>query len=239
MKFFLQLLILFFLGSCKPNSEKKIILNNIMDVNKEIKQLFEQHRHQVTLDKNLVLPHFKEKVTIDSKVNFFQFPNGVNSKLDIIINFQDGRKVIESFGDIGTTKEEAVKNNLKNFVINDFHVITSALNDSFDDEVTTEEWNINDKIYQAYIGNFGRKGNLEIPENTFNKIEEIVKKQDFNEKYHWIRFYYGKINQEPAIIEFLVDNKKNHQAEEIISKLDWQDTNEYASVRNFIILKKK
>ena len=184
-------------------------------------------------------PAFKEKVVIDSRLTTNEFTNGVNSQLDIVVEFQNGRKIVESFGDIGTTKKEVIENNLKNFVANDFHVMINALNNTVDDNITFEEWGINNQKYEAYIGNFGSKGNFKIPDDVFITIEEIIKKQEFKEEYHWVRFFYANLNHKPAEIEFMIDNERNNEAEKKMENLNWDKNEAYYSLRNFIIFKKK
>jgi len=155
MKYKIAFLTLLSIFGCKPNSEKKTMdLNNSNTLNNEVKQLIEKHGYNVVADNELLVPNFKEKVILDSKFSINEFPNGVTTQLDIFVKFPNGRKIIESFGDVGATQKEALENNLKNFITNDFHVIINALNNTIDDNITLEEWKINSQKYKAYIGNF-------------------------------------------------------------------------------------
>ncbi|WP_179377394.1 DUF6348 family protein [Winogradskyella wichelsiae] len=213
----------------------------IKELDTSIIEMFKAHNIETSSDENGIINiNTKEKITIENNLIFQDYPESYSSRLDMKIQLVDDRVIYESFGDIGKSKLIASQQNLLNFTKNDFHVILNAFNDSTDEQITIEEWTIGNSKYKVFIGNYGIKSSDEfnIPEKTFEKIEELVKSQNLQNNTHWVRFFYCNLNGEPFETEFLIDNELYTNGITEMEKLDWEKLDKYYSVRNFMILRK-
>ncbi|MEA3445855.1 MAG: DUF6348 family protein [Bacteroidota bacterium] len=235
------LVVLPFIGCMTDVKHSKKYHNDINNANTAIAELLKSHNIEYELKADEVVAKLKNKIHFDSRILPNNTPQDPSCRLDLKITLEDGREIMESFGDAGETIKDAKINNIQNFVTNDFHVIINAFNDTVDEQILVEEWTINDIDYKVYIGNFGVKSTCEfnIPDNTFEFIEGVIKKQKFEKDYHWVRFYYGHLNKEHAAHEFIIDNNLNEDATNEITLLPWEKLDAFYSIRCFIILRRK
>jgi hypothetical protein len=71
-----------------------------------------------------------------------------------------GEQIFESCGDYGETIDDAVNNNLQNFSLGSLHPLLAALgciDPHTYNQITLEEWEINGKIWKAYIWKYYSK----------------------------------------------------------------------------------
>ncbi len=97
--------------------------------------------------------------------------------------------------------------------------------------------------YKAVIGDFQMKGtqtteSVEIPNNLFEEIEKYIRQYSWEEDYYFIRFYYA-FDGENKTVEFMVNNINLEEEQELLKQLDWKLTEEFYSVRHFMILKRE
>ncbi|WMI68238.1 DUF6348 family protein [Mangrovimonas sp. YM274] len=238
MKYLMGILSFLNLACSNKPTENDLL---IKELDTSIIEMFNAHNIETSLDKNGIISiNTKEKITIENNLIFQDYPDSYSSRLDMKIQLDDDRVIYESFGDIGKSKLIASQQNLLNFTKNDFHVILNAFNNSTDEQITTEEWTIGNSKYKVFIGNYGIKSSVEfnIPDKTFEKIEELVKNQDLKKNTHWVRFFYCNLNGEPFETEFLIDNELYANGITEMEKLDWEKSDKYYSLRNFMILRK-
>ena len=108
------------------------------------------------------------------------------------------------------------------------------------EQVTTEVWDIGGKQFRAYIGNLGTRGSeetiSEIPEGLYESIVTTIKNERLNGKCHWIRHFFGNANGD-HMFEALLDNEIWEAGLQNLKHLQWKKSDEYYSVRNFIVLR--
>ncbi|QHT65566.1 hypothetical protein GXP67_02245 [Rhodocytophaga rosea] len=211
------------------------------NINLELLDLLQQHGIQAALVNGQVKVKTHPQLTIDSQVNFQEYPQGVASQLDVLVETPD-QQIVECFGDIGETKQQARQNNIKNFCRNSFHPLIACFFDYPIQDINVETWQIDSQTYQVYIGNYGTKSNAGvvkgIPDTLFSQLENYIKQIPFNQSYHWIRWYirYNQGVVDP--IEFLIDNQPDEGGSKVIEAIQWPRSDGYYSVRQFILLKK-
>ena len=212
------------------------------NVNPQLQALFNGHGiATIPLEQKFLLVA-KQLALVASTVSQQQFPNGVSSRLDVSVTIKD-RILIESFGDVGDTAETALANNVQNFARNSLHIIIGALQGvEQDEQFAVEQWQINGKTWKAYIGNYGAKtlGNqpVHIPADLLPQIERIIQALPLSKEFHWFRFFFSCNNAKISAAEFLYDNDVFGEAIEELINLDWQLTDNFYSVRLFLILRR-
>lgn len=216
-----------------------------MNANKEIELLFKNHNLSIEEENGKLFVNSENKIAIDSRISQKEHENGWTSRLDVRIELPNGQAILESFGDIGDDSETAKNKNIQNFALNSFHTIAAYIYDDKEDEqITYETWHVDENEWEVFIGNFGMKNStnepVEIPEKLFDLIEILIK-QNLNQAtdYYWARFFFAQYDQEISSIEFLINNESYEEGQMELSKLPWELRDEYYSIRNFIIVKKK
>ncbi|MCO6565660.1 MAG: hypothetical protein J6581_09505 [Apibacter sp.] len=191
---------------------------------------------------------YKEWILVDKQLpairadtfDYKEYEDGAGIRLDITLLLQNKKTITESYLGIGKNKISAVQNAFQNFVANSFHVFLSAFwQINNEDQIGIEQWNIKGNVWEVYIGNFGCKGDFNIPENLFKTIEEQIQEEDLNEDIYWIRIYYAHINNKEIMIEALKNNEAWPEMENNLKLVSWDISEKFYSLRNFIILKRR
>jgi len=168
------------------------------------------------------------------------YPSEHNGVLEVDVLLEDKRIINECFAGIGS-EEEGIKDAIQNFCVNSFHVLLAAfwqLNDA--EQVTTEEWKIQNKPYTVYIGNFGTRGSAEaspeIPESLFKTIEKTIKNESIDQQINWFRCFFCDVSGDHTF-EALKNNEVWEAGLNAMKTLSWKKSEGYYSVRNFLVLK--
>ncbi|QII70330.1 hypothetical protein G8C41_05665 [Apibacter sp. B3706] len=203
---------------------------------------------------NMLLAHdlpsieYKDWLLVDEQLpamraetfDFKEYENGAGIRLDITLLLASKKTISESYLGIGKNKISAIQNAFQNFVTNSFHVLLSAFwQITNDDQIGIEEWEIKGKKWKVYIGNFGCKGDFNIPENLFKIIEEQIQEENLEEDLYWLRIYYANVNSREIMIETLKNNEVWPEMENKLKTVAWDSSDKFYSLRNFIILKRK
>ena len=203
---------------------------------------------------NMLLAHdlpsieYKDWLLVDEQLpamraetfDFKEYENGAGIRLDITLLLANKKTISESYLGIGKNKISAIQNAFQNFVANSFHVFLSAFwQITNDDQIGIEEWEIKGKKWKVYIGNFGCKGDFNIPENLFKIIEEQIQEENLEEDLYWLRIYYANVNSREIMIETLKNNEVWTEMENKLKTVAWESSDKFYSLRNFIILKRK
>ncbi|MXO33491.1 hypothetical protein GFU95_00495 [Apibacter sp. B3889] len=203
---------------------------------------------------NMLLAHdlpsieYKDWLLVDEQLpamraetfDFKEYENGAGIRLDITLLLASKKTISESYLGIGKNKISAIQNAFQNFVANSFHVFLSAFwQITNDDQIGIEEWEIKGKKWKVYIGNFGCKGDFNIPENLFKIIEEQIQEENLEEDLYWLRIYYANVNSREIMIETLKNNEVWPEMENKLKTVAWDSSDKFYSLRNFIILKRK
>lgn len=203
---------------------------------------------------NMLLAHdlpsieYKDWLLVDEQLpamraetfDFKEYENGASIRLDITLLLASKKTISESYLGIGKNKISAIQNAFQNFVANSFHVFLSAFwQITNDDQIGIEEWEIKGNKWKVYIGNFGCKGDFNIPENLFKIIEEQIQEENLEEDLYWLRIYYANVNSREIMIETLKNNEVWPEMENKLKTVAWDNSDKFYSLRNFIILKPK
>jgi len=153
--------------------------------------------------------------------------------------------IIESFVGHASSVEEAMAEALEQFEVNVAHVLISAFWENaktIENGVGLEQWEINGHRWQAVVGNYGYKGSLPIEDIVLDELFDIIKDEihslPLEEDIYAIRSVYTNVGDGRKVSEALLNNEDFVSLENKIAKLPWKDTNEYYSVRNFILVMK-
>ncbi|WP_226184760.1 DUF6348 family protein [Hymenobacter nitidus] len=211
-------------------------------MNSQLQSLFEQHSISTLAVDDKVLLLTRQPTLLQSRVMSRQFPNGATSQLDVRLFIKD-LVLVESFGDVGETPEAALANNLANFAHNSLHVFLAALQAAEqNDQVTVEDWQINDFHWRAYIGNYGiksTKGQLvPVPEELFPQLVGLVQSLPLTQDYHWFRFFVSSNDGQVSAPEVLFDNDPLPTAKLEFTNFTWPLTPDFYSIRLFLVLRK-
>jgi hypothetical protein len=217
-----------------------------IDLNSQLADLLKRHSVNVKTDDQFVMTDLIDNVKFKARA-VYQLDNGkINSRLDVMALSDKGEKIIECCGDYGSTIEEAIDRNFKNFCAGSLHPLLGAfgcLNPTVLDQITIEEWRINERTWKAHIGNLvpkiiGANGNLVTPPVQFFKsIEQGIHAQKLTNKLHWFRGYYSQFENVITTKEFLMDNEVVKNTDEVFNLLPVIPEIKFYSCRNFIILR--
>jgi hypothetical protein len=167
-------------------------------------------------------------------------PRETSGQLNVQVLLEKGRIMEECFVGIGTGAP-GFADALKNFMINSLHVLLSSLwNIKDDQQVLCEKWQVGDRQFTAYIGNFGRRASggmrVEVPKNLFDTIESRIRHERLPGDIHWFRFFFCSLSGQHTY-EALKDNVPWEAGLEGLKRIAWPEIDGYYSVRNFIVLR--
>lgn len=177
-----------------------------------------------------------------SVVRQFPSPTGtVNLQLDFYVSLPDGRLLIESFAGLGTSKQDAIKDGLHNYVSNSFHVILSSIFEVANtDQVETQEWTVNQRQRNVVIGGMGIRrftdSEFSPPTEWFSTVQKQIERLPLDDRCHWIRCYYAQMDGRPMAIEALLDNEESPILSNTMKKIAWPADSEFYSLRIFLMV---
>jgi hypothetical protein len=215
-------------------------------LNEQIVQLLTAHGFAVKQDDEFVYCEELSQSKFKARAVYSTVDNSVSSQLDVMVMTGDGYQIIESFGDFGVDEEDAFTRNFQNFTTCSFHLIVAALgaaDENILQYLDTEIWEIDGKVWTAYIGGLVCKNNgvtnTDINPTTefFKGIERGIKSQSLHNKMHWFRSFYFQHENKIQATEFLMDNKPLAIGHELFSAVPVLPDVDFCSYRNFIILK--
>ena len=205
-----------------------------METTSVIAELFGQHDLQCVVDNNWIFPNGQLPAV---RATWFQ--GEISGVLSVETFVREGVIIEERFAGIGEG-DIGLKDGLFNFAANSFHVLLAALfgkNDA--DQVNTENWNINDKSYIAYFGNFGTRASegvtAHIPDGLFDAVETAIRREPLTNDIHWFRLFFCNLANQ-FTFEALKDNEIWKAGLECLQASDWRRDDGYYSVRVFMVL---
>jgi len=216
-------------------------------LNKQLANILKNHGIEISEDEEFIYANLPSAIKFKTNAAYTEINNVTSSQLDVIVITEDGKKIIESFGDFGTDLEAATERNLLNFNTSSLHTFLTAFgscDEKIIDQVTIEEWKINDQVWTAYIGNLIPKAsnknsiNVSPPTQFFEAIQTSIISQKLDGNLHWFRGYYAQFKDKITTTEFLMDNDDITASCPIFSSLPVMTGVEFYSCRNFIILKR-
>lgn len=219
-----------------------------IDLNLQFADLLKHHGINVDITDEFINTDLPDNVKFRARTVYQEINKYISSRLDVMAMTDKGEEIYESCGDYGATIEEAIHNNFQNFSASSLHPLLAALGciDSHThDQITIEEWEVNGKVWKAYIGNLvpkilSDKQNIITPPSVFfDSFERGIKAQKLTNRLHWFRGYYSQLGNEITNREFLMDNEIVAETDLIFSDLPILPNVRIYSCRNFIILKDK
>ncbi|NEQ72652.1 MAG: hypothetical protein F6K23_05965 [Okeania sp. SIO2C9] len=203
--------------------------------NHRLKELLEEHGIRCFEEWNWIIP-YGELPAI--RMFWYPKPQQITGVLQVEVLIEEGIVLVEYFAGIGEGLD-GLTDGIDSFINNSLHVLLAAFwGQNYPEQVEIERWLINNYEYDVYIGPItviGSNGNTEIPENTFEKIEQAIKMTNLTEKYCWFRTYFGNVNGKDCVFEALANNEWWEEGEKALKSVDWVDTNLFYSFRNFIV----
>lgn len=216
-------------------------------LNAELAELLTSHGINVAIGEEFITADLPFPVKFKARATYQQINNYISSQLDVTVITPDGDKILESFGDFGNDVDAAITRNLNNFSMSDLHVFLAAFGAVSDDvleQITVENWKINDRQWTAYIGNLVPKTNIPIPglqppDAFFNAITAGIYSKPLHNNLHWFRGYYLQHNHKITATEFIMNNEDITNSNLLFSSIPLIPHEAYYSCRNFIILRKQ
>lgn len=160
-------------------------------------------------------------------------------QLDLRIHLNGGRTLVESFAGWGETLDHAKVFALRSFSQSVLHVILSAFFGKESQDVNRETWVVDDRHYDAYLGNFDIRTQLirspDTPEALFPQLEAKLKKYLSGEAVHWVRLYHGQHDGTAHTNEILVDNESWDDGARWLEQKPWPQDVGYYSIRLFAV----
>jgi hypothetical protein len=224
--------------------EKDVSMANEIVVNTQLASLLTNHGVHVHLDNEFINTDLASNLNFKARAVYHEINDSITSRLDVMILTASGEKIVESFGDLGVTVDDAVNKNLQNFSLSSLHPILAAFG-CHDKEtlskVEVEEWVVNERTWKVYIGNLvpksiGAGEHFVPPAQFFQSIEQEIRSQALTNKLHWFRSYYCQLEVNTIEKEFLMDNEAKN-AELIFGTLPIMPNVKFYSCRNFILLR--
>ncbi len=217
-----------------------------INLNPQFADFLRHHGVNVSTDEEFIHTNLPDNIKFKARTVCQEVNGSINSRLDVMVLTGKGEQIIECCSDFGATIEETINRNFQNFSTGSLHPLLAVLgcNDPHTyDQITIEEWKINDISWTAYIGNLTPKmtdnGQCGVipPIQFFESIERGIQAQKLMNRIHWFRSYYAQWNNEIIEREFLMDNEPLNDAEQVFSTLPIIPGVKFYSCRNFIILK--
>ena len=169
-------------------------------------------------------------------------PHEHSGRLDIQVLVEPEVLITESFAGMAAVATRThLDDALRNFTINSFHVLLSALWSQDDPEqVLTETWQIGDAAFTAFIGNVGTRATdvpaPPLPQALLPTLERAIRSEPLSPRLHWFRFYFGTVRGEP-IFEALRDNETWDAGLDALKSVAWEPSDHFYSARLFLILR--
>lgn len=164
-------------------------------------------------------------------------------QVDVYVEVEPERLLIESFAGIGMDREGAVGDAMGNFALTTLHPLLAAFyGQEAGEQVTTEVWEIAGASWRVSIGPYGLRGRagdaLELPAATFTTLGALIKALPLDGSVHWVRLFYANVNAENSQAEVLLDNEPWEEAQQQLASLPWPRPESFYSVRLFFILQR-
>ena len=218
-----------------------------VDLNSKLAELLTNHGVNVTAEEEFIDAHLPFPVKFKARAIYQELNNYISSQLDVMAITPDGTRILESFGDFGNDIDAAISRNLVNFSMSDLHVLLAAFGATDEDmleQITIENWEINNTQWIAYIGNLVPKTNIIVPDlrppdEFFNAITTSIFSRPLSSNLHWFRGYYLQHDNKITAKEFIMDNEDITTSNSLFSSLPVIPYSGFYSCRNFIILRRQ
>ncbi|MDU9413381.1 DUF6348 family protein [Pseudomonas sp. zfem005] len=205
-------------------------------VTQRLAALFESHGVEFVVHDDWVAPGGRLPA-----IRATWYPGEQTGRLNVDVLLEDdNRQFQEAFVGLGEG-ESGLQDAWQNFCRNSFHVLLSALWGHVDEEqVMVETWQVGEQRFEAHLGNLGLRGAdgkvPELPAELFPSIETQIRAQPLDARIHWFRHFFCAFSNQRTV-EALFDNDAWQAGMDSLSRLGWQDSQAYYSVRHFLVVK--
>jgi hypothetical protein len=163
-------------------------------------------------------------------------------QLDVRLQPWPGRLIVESFGGIGATLDDAVKDALSGFVRGSFHVLLSAFAGRRDDEeqVSRETWVLGGVPRDVTLGPAVVRGTPPdgLPLSRWiDQLRDALAARPPSEGAHWVRLYHAQADDRLLTNEVMLDNVADAELERRLLGFPWPPSATFFSVRCFLVLR--
>ena len=180
-------------------------------LNQALAELFRNHQvHAEVSGEWVAFPGTNRRAAAIVVQEFKPAPHVDSVQLDVSIELEDGRFLVESFVGLGESKVLAVADSFHNFVINSFHVMLRGIFVLEDDQVNIEDWEIDGEPRTVVIGNMVMCGPTSLthhfPVDWWLHVASKIKMMPLTSGTHWVRIYFAQMNHQILELEVLLDN---------------------------------
>ncbi|MDR2954652.1 MAG: DUF6348 family protein [Prevotella sp.] len=201
--------------------------------------IFREHGVKCEIENNtLIFKH--QRMTAYARLFDMSATSATLLQLDVSLEIGMGKEILESCIGMGMDMESATKNAWDNFLKNSFHVLLSAFfKPGEDDQVTRYKWVIGGRKYDIFMSQMSVRGTLPdpYPEEWYDELQKIIKKQNLTEGTHWARLYYAQSQREMMRWEILLDNQSWTDIEPEVRTLNFPKSQDFLSLRIFFVMK--
>ena len=153
-----------------------------------------------------------------------------------------GRSIIECFAGVGDSVEHATQDAFGKMLSGSFHVLIEAFADHACDhsQVDIEQWKGERSTWQAFLGPLvTQHASASTLAGTYSQLLSDLQAlfvRTAPAGHHWIRVFVGAYQGEVRASEVLLDNEPWDAGLAMLQARPWQCTEEYQSVRHFILV---
>ncbi|MCA0393076.1 MAG: DUF6348 family protein [Proteobacteria bacterium] len=153
-----------------------------------------------------------------------------------------GRDLVsECFAGFASTQTEAINQAFGKFLLGTFHVLIEALTDHKCSECQAEleHWSGQSGSWTVFSGPLlSQHSSQSVLTPTYSAALETLQ-YEFEQTQpsgpHWIRVFVAAYHDSLQATEVLLDNELWAQGVEMVTRQDWQPSNEYQSIRHFLL----
>lgn len=209
-------------------------------INPMLLELFRGHGVDATIRDGWIVVDDRPRICGAVVRELQSTPTDMTVQLDLYLEVESGRVLVESFAGVGQTRREAAADGMQNLVLNSFHVLFAAFYAEDGGHVETTQWLVNGQQRRVIVGGMGVRGTLPDPDNPpiewVKTIENAIKASDLTPGTHWVRAYYLQLQSETAAVEVLLDNEVWDTVQAELAGWSWPKCEEYYSVRVFLVI---
>jgi hypothetical protein len=223
-----------------------------IDLNPQFASLLEYYGVRTSIAEGFISTDLADHVKFRART-IYEDENPVSSLLHVNCVTDKGEDLYDLCRDSGETIEEAVSANFKNFAstLNPLLAALGSLNPYSYKNISIEDWQINGKTWEAFIGKPYVKTTALIqpgryslvvcdpPSEFIGSMKSLIHDLPLQNRLHWFRGYYCQSADQITVKEFLSDNHPVEGLGDFFGSLPIIPNMEFFSCRAFIVLKEK
>jgi len=177
-------------------------------------------------------------ITRATCLNLQQHPGNIVVQVDIVTLCDVGKHIIESFAGVGADEKLAIQDACKGFQDSSFHALFSALLGSPCSHCEVESWTIDGIRRRVTMGRLRMRGHFPLDDWSahFAAMQKQLEAHNLSSGLHWVRIFYCYVPASAPTIEVLIDNNPQEDLQTAFGGLPWPQTEEFYSVRLFMII---